>query len=66
MRFTQSLILSSVLFMTIATAVQAQTAAQSADLAARRASLNALLEEQWQYTLKDSAGVRDHHRRPPL
>ena len=36
--------------MTIATAAHAQPA----DLAARRASLNALLDEQWQYTMKES------------
>lgn len=50
MRLTRSFALSSALLMTIATAVHSQ----SADLATRRAALNSLLEEQWQYTLKDS------------
>ena len=50
MRLTRSFALSSALLMTIATAAHSQ----SADLATRRAALNSLLEEQWQYTLKDS------------
>ena len=50
MRLTRSFALSSTLLMTIATAAHSQ----SANLATRRAALNSLLEEQWQYTLKDS------------
>ena len=50
MRLKRSLILSSVLFMTVATAAHSQ----STDLASRRAALNSLLEEQWQYTMRDS------------
>ena len=44
------LAVSSALLMTLTTAAHTQPA----DLAARRASLNALLDEQWQYTMKES------------
>ena len=44
------LAVSSALLMTFAVSAHAQPA----DLAARRASLNALLDEQWQYTMKES------------
>ncbi len=50
MRLRHSLILSSALMMTLHPAAHSQPS----DLAARRAALNTLLEEQWQYTLKES------------
>lgn len=54
MRLKCSVLLFSALLMTDALTTHAQPAAPSGDLAVRRAALNALLEEQWQYTMKDS------------
>ena len=50
MRLTRSLILSSALLMTLTSAVHSQPA----DLATRRAALNTLLDEQWQYTMREN------------